>query len=461
MELNDFAQVPLPRTAVTESNPPLSLDYWRFATEQILAFDRMQAEIIRGHSPGRFVTHNFMGLFLEFDHWPFGEHLDFASWDSYPIGFTERFPFSVEEKVKWAEVSHPDMAAFHHDLYRGVGRGRWWVMEQQPGPVNWAPWNAVPKPGMVRLWTWQALAHGAECVSYFRWRQAPFAQEQFHAGLNLPNNGGLSPGGEEASQVGAELKEIGALPAAARAPIALVFDYESSWMTRIQPQGADFDYLEMAFRWYEAVRKCGHDVDILPPGAPLDGYALVLVPALMHVSDRALGAFKGADGVVLYGPRTGSKTRHQAIPENLPPGALQELVPMRITQVSSLRPGVSEPVWGRIAGRATRWREWIEPGEGTKSIAQYTDDRAAAVRKGNHVYAGFWADGPDLDALIDYALHESKLKRERLPEGVRLRRRGDLTVAVNFGEETWTLPAAARRVMGGRKLAPRGVAIWR
>ena len=51
--------------------------------------------------------------------------------------------------------------------------------------------------GMVRLWTWQALAHGAEVVSYFRWRQAPFAQEQMHTGLHRPDRS-LDQGGIEA-----------------------------------------------------------------------------------------------------------------------------------------------------------------------------------------------------------------------------------------------------------------------
>ena len=54
------------------------------------------------------------------------------------------------------------------------GGGRWWIMEQQPGPVNWAPYNPDPLPGMARLWAWEAFAHGAEAVCYFRWRQAPF-----------------------------------------------------------------------------------------------------------------------------------------------------------------------------------------------------------------------------------------------------------------------------------------------
>jgi beta-galactosidase GanA len=48
-----------------------------------------------------------------------------------------------------------------------AARGHW-VMEQQPGPVNWAVHNPSPAPGMVRLWSLEAFAHGASTVSYFR-----------------------------------------------------------------------------------------------------------------------------------------------------------------------------------------------------------------------------------------------------------------------------------------------------
>ena len=70
--------------------------------------------------------------------------------------------------------------------------------------MTWAPWNPVPAKGMVRLWAYEAFAHGAELVSYFRWRQAPFAQEQMHSGLNLPDNT-LSPGGREVARAAQEI----------------------------------------------------------------------------------------------------------------------------------------------------------------------------------------------------------------------------------------------------------------
>ncbi len=79
------------------------------------------------------------------------------------------------------------------------------MIEQQPGPVNWARHNPAPLPGMVRLWTLEALARGAQLVSYFRWRQAAHAQEQMHAGLLRPD-GVAAAGLAEVQQVAPRLR---------------------------------------------------------------------------------------------------------------------------------------------------------------------------------------------------------------------------------------------------------------
>ncbi len=455
MEVTSFEQISLPHLTVTETNPAARLDFWRFQSSQVAAYDKMQCDIIRAHSPRRWITHNFMGFFNEFDHWKVAENLDLASHDSYPLGFAEQFPFSEEDHVKWAETSHPDIAPFHHDLYRGVGRGRFWVMEQQPGPVNWAPWNPVPKPGMVRLWTWEALAHGAEVVSYFRWRQAPFAQEQNHAGLNKAGLSELSVGGLEATQVG---KELFMLPKTTQAPVAIVYDYEASWITRIQPQGQDFHYHELVFRWYESVRRLGLDVDFVPPGHSLDNYTLVLVPCLPHISEPALKAFERSDAVVLYGPRTGSKTRHFAIPEGLAPGPLRHLLKLRVTQVASLRPGLVEKVQGKISGTASRWREYVETT--AQVLARFTNKDAAVIANGQHHYVACWPDEALLNDVMALVVKKAKLKTVKLPEHIRLRKCGALTFAFNYGSKAWKLPLGAKLVLGASVLKPQEVAAW-
>ncbi|MEM6897908.1 MAG: beta-galactosidase, partial [Pseudomonadota bacterium] len=249
MEYADFAEIELPNLTVTDPNPAHVLAFRRFSSDQVAAFNRTQCDAIRRFSDVP-IVHNFMGRITTFDHYAVSRDLDIASWDSYPLGFLmDRNPAPGDFKDRFMRQGDPDFQAFHHDLYRtcgglrsqaGAGRGRWWIMEQQPGPVNWAPWNPAPLPGMVRLWAWEAFAHGAEAVCYFRWRQAPFAQEQQHSGLKRPDNG-AAPGLSEARQVAGE---ISALPdtAPGAAKVALIFDYDSAYAWETQPQGKDFDY---------------------------------------------------------------------------------------------------------------------------------------------------------------------------------------------------------------------------
>ncbi len=459
MQYGSFEEVTLPSFAVAGANPAAWLDFRRFASERVVAFNRRQVEIIRTHSPGRFVTHNCMGLAHDFDHFALARDLDFVSWDSYPLGFIERFPFTEVERNRWALSSHPDLAAFHHDLYRGMGGGRFWVMEQQPGPVNWAPWNPAPLPGMVRLWTWEALAHGAEVVSYFRWRQCPFAQEQMHAGLQLPNRE-LAPGGEEVARIGRELQGF-TLPSSEHAPVAMVFDYEASWITRIEAHGADFSYTELTFRWYEAVRRLGLDVDLVAAGAPLGGYVAVLVPTLPHVSDAALAAFRDYQGPILFGPRSGAKTGRFRIPDTLPPGPLQDLLPLRVVQVASLRPGLVDPVMGDgVSGQAERWRERLKTD--LVALARFADGTPALVQSGSRSYLACWPDADLLTTTLELVLvRQAGLAVTRLPAHVRLRRRGDLNFAFNYGPDPWACPAADRLLGNGPELVAQDVACWR
>jgi beta-galactosidase len=400
-----------------------------------------------------------MGFIADFDHFKVGDNLDLASWDSYPIGFVEKFPFTQEERNRWAQTSHPDIAPYHHDLYRSVGKGRFWVMEQQPGPVNWAPWNPVPKPGMVRLWTWEALAHGAEVVSYFRWRQAPFAQEQMHAGLNMSGLNELSPGGLEAQQVGKELEALGNLPESGKAQVALVFDYQSYWTTIIQPQGKDFRYEELCFRWYEALRRLGLDIDFVRPGDSLEGYALVVVPCMTEVDVATEAALANATGQILIGARTGSRDRNFVIPKNLPPGPLGERTGNRVIQVSTLRPGLSDTVSGEVSGAAIRWRETVQTSANV--LARFANGDPALTETDNLLYLACWADEVLLSNVIALAATKAGLKTILLPDTIRIRRRGNLTFAFNYGTQDWNIPDGATVVLGSNVLKPQAVSVWR
>lgn len=469
MEYRAFDEVPLPMGAVTELNPSHRLDFFRFSSDQVASFNREQVRLIRQDSPGRWIAHNYMGAFLDFDHFKVAEDLDVASWDSYPLGFTDSIPqlgLTEDERRTYAQTGHPDLSGFHHDLYRAVGRGRWWIMEQQPGPVNWALWNPSPAPGMVRLWTWEAFAHGAECVSYFRWRQAPFAQEQMHAGLNRPDRV-LDVGGHEAGQVGRELKTPGGQVAyrqpADKAPAALIFDYDGHWSQRIQPQGMSWEPLALSFGWYRALRALGVTIDIVPPGGDLSGYRLIVAPVMPHVSPDALAALKRAEGVVLFGPRTGAKTESFQIPRELPPGPLQELIPIKVTRVESLRPGTSRKiVWGNETYDAPHWAEWVEPGEGVDAVAKFADGKPALLKKGRVHYLAAWPDKTLLAKTMAHLAQAAGLETREMTGHLRIRTKGPLTFAINYGPEPVAsgAPENARFLLGGATVGPHDVSVW-
>jgi beta-galactosidase len=435
MEYGSFDQINPPNQTVTEPNPAHVLDWRRFSSDQVVAFNRVQVDILRANSPGRDITHNYMGFFTQFDHHAVSRDLDVASWDSYPLGFLEQFGmFSADETARYARQGHPDIAAFHHDLYRGM-TGRMWVMEQQPGPVNWARYNPAPLPGMVRLWTLEAMAHAAELVSYFRWRQFPQAQEQMHSGLLLPDRTD-DVGANEVRMVAGEIATIGVLPPAPKS-VALVFSYESDWVITAQPQGANFKYLDLAFAMYSALRRLGLNIDIVAPDADLDGYAMIVVPT-MPILDPVLAAGKVP---ILFGPRTGSKTEHFAIPEMLPPGPLQTRLPIRVIRVESSR---SEP----------RWREHIEAGTPVT-------EKDGIFQKDNIRYLSHWPDAEHLTTLFREMAHEAEIPTISVPADLRIRRAGDLVFAFNYGPESLTIDGGHDYVIGGPMLGPAAVAVWR
>lgn len=500
MQCSSFDQIGLPIDLPAQANPIHALDFRRFASDEVRRFNRLQVDLLRAHSPGRTVLHNFMGFFGEFDHHAMAADLDLAAWDSYPLGFTDTVAFiTPEERLRWAHSGHPDIAAFHHDLYRNLcGSGRFAVMEQQAGPVNWAAWNPAPQPGQVRMWSWEAFAHGAEFVSYFRWRQLPYAQEQMHSGLHGSDDR-LDCGGEEATQVAHEipavLAALGPAPLAGhtanvpqsgpvavaspagRAAVALVLDYTSHWMVEIQRHGADFSYFGEAFAWYSAARSLGLDIDIVGPDADLAGRALLLLPAMLAadagLAARVAAVVDDSGAQLLIGPRSGSLSEDFRTAEGLPPGPLAALAGLRVRSVESLRPGLVKPVRGTLQGQglqghAQRWREQVElaadshTDTATEVLARFDDGLPALLRQGRVRYLAGCFDAGLLRAVIEAAAQDAQLATHTLPDGLRLRRQGRLQFAFHSGPGTVAMPAPAnaRFVLGGPELGPAGVAAW-
>lgn len=473
MEYSAFDELPLPVGAVTESNPAHRLAYWRFATDEVQQFNRVQVDILRAHSPGRDITHNFMGNFVEFDHHAVAADLDIAAWDSYPLGFLARDDADASDRKAYLRTGTPDNAAFHHDLYRGCCNGRWWVIEQQPGPVNWAPYNPAPLPGMVRYWGWEAFAHGAEVMSWFRWRQAPFAQEQMHTGLLLPD-GSDDIAAREVARVNEELALFAGLDTETRAaPIALVFDYASDRAQRThQPGARTHDPLSFAQDVHAACRRLGVDIDVISPDADLSVYKVLLLPTctidegdFVDRLEACAGSSDGDGATLVLFPRTGSKTAEFSIPSTLPPGEFRRLIDVRVVRIETLPP-TEQPEAAGVTTHA--WRECIE--SALEPEARFDDGWGFHYRSGSTHYINAIPDRRGLRTLLEPILRDAGLEPRDLGAGLRIRRLGEVTFAFNVGPGSVTLdgrlpdsagmPDSGPLLIGERTLGVGDVAAW-
>ena len=433
MEYSSFNQIELPNQTVTEPNPSHVLAFRRFTSDQVVLFNRVQCDEIRKHSNAP-IIHNFMGRITSFDHYDVGADLDISSWDSYPLGFLlDRVGASANDKVHFLRQGDPDFQAFHHDLYRSTSTGRWWVMEQQPGPVNWAPWNPAPLPGMPRLWTLEAFAHGAETVCYFRWRQAPFAQEQMHAGL-LQTDSKAAPALDDVTQVANELKKFQNV-GTTKAQVALIFDYDSAYAWEAQPQGEDFDYFNLVFDCYRALRRAGWSVDVVPKTVDPTTYKITFAPGLLTVPTTLKG------GLIVAGPRAGSKTEELTISTESNPGIPG--LKTKITYVESLPPFAPMTLSG--GGAFEKWREAIETQD--RVILQLEGGEPAAIRAGDIIYLAGWPDPSAWRRLLVKLAQEKNLPIMDLPKEIRIRDTETHRFWFNYGPNevtcnNITLPAA-------------------
>jgi len=62
--------------------------------------------------------------------------------------------------------------------------------------------------------------------------------------------------------------------------------------------------------------------------------------------------------------------------------------------------------------------------------------------------------------LMSCVARKAGLATVSLPEGVRLRRRGDLVFAFNYGVEPWPSPFTAAPILGDAVVAPRSYSVW-
>ena len=473
-----WEQIQAPDDAIDKPNPSQELDYFRFCSDAFVAYQQEQIDILRASAPGRFITHNFMGLYRDLNQFDLAAPLDFVSWDNYPTGNPDRwrkllYPFGVDpgrsDPVYAYDVGDPIITSMAHALTRGLKQRPFWIMEQQCGLINWGDVNPGVRTGTPRLWTWHALAEGAEACVYFRWRPSPYAQEQYHSGL-LRHDGAPTIGLAEVRALAAARARMAAVAATPfTAEIGLLFDFDDLWAIQLEPHRRGFDYLRHLFVYYQALMRLGLPVDLVPLRADLSRYKLLIAPSL-HIADDERAArlrdYAAQGGGLLLGVRSGFKTGSNLVPQEPLPGALRELVGAQVTHWQSLPDGVEmrlESAVPSLNTPATIWVEYLQP-ETARVLAHTASGHAVwtenGVGNGRCHFLGWYPTPDQARALLLHLIETSAVPFDLpplpdLPHGLLAYRRGPYTLLLNFTDQTLTASPAGAPV----SVPPRDVLV--
>jgi beta-galactosidase len=466
---DNWSEIPIP---VGEHNPGLMLDWKHFITYAWTSYQQDQIDAIRSNCDLRqFITGNFMGYgFDAFDHFTITRPLSFVAWDDY-VG-----------------TGHldPDANGLSHDAMRGLKRENIWIIETQPGFVNWSNLNNSLDKNEVRAMAWHDIGHGADEVSYWQWRSALNGQEEIHGTL-------VGPDGQPMpllSEVAQTAKEFADLQGAFRdtrviSQVALLQDYDSRWAIDWQKHIEKYDQFAILKSYYHALRKISQSIDIVSPDIELDSYKLVVAPDLNLIpKERAehLAAYVKNGGHLVLGPRSGLKDEFNSLLSLRQPGYLADNLAGHVEQFYALEK--SEPVTGKLGeGEVSVWAELLKTtSPETEVLLRYgrsngwLDGQPCMITRrygrGHITYIGAVLDDKLATAAAEWMTKSSDVTPAfgPVPDGIEVTRRvgpeDSVFVLINFRSEKQnvTLPRTMQSLFDKRgvtqlELPQYGVAV--
>lgn len=344
------------------ANPTQQLDYRRFASDTLLEELLLEKEVLRRLSPDVPVTTNFMVMtrFNQLDYWRWAEEVDVVSTDYYP---------------EFADPLTHVEAALSADLTRGLaGGGSWLLMETSPSAVNWQPRNPAKKPGALQRDALQQIARGADGFNVFQVRASLAGAEKFHSGL-IPHAGTDTRLWREVLDLGALLERLGEVAGSrVESEVAMIWGYDAWWACELDSHPSiDVTYPDRARALHRALWDRGVTVDLVRPGASLDGYKVVLVPTLYLADDAAADAvrdFVSAGGTAVVTYFSGIVDEHDHVRPGGYPGAFREMLGVRSIEFAPLLEG--ETVALDDGGSADVWTEDLQLA-GAQAVRTYVD----------------------------------------------------------------------------------------
>ncbi|MCL2244108.1 MAG: beta-galactosidase [Treponema sp.] len=348
-----------------------SIDYRRFNSDSLLDCYLIEADILKEITPNIPVTTNLMGTFWDLDYFKWGRRMDFISWDSYPY---PNCPYT--------------RTAMNHALMRGCGGGKpFSLMEQTPSVQNWQPYNAIKRPGIMRLWSYQALAHGSDTVMFFQMRRSRGCCEKFHGAVIDHCGHENTRVFREVTALGEELIKLGNtfLDSRIDSKIAFLYDWDNWWATALSSgPTTGINYPEEIFRFYDSAAGQNFSADIIDVDAPLDNYKILYAPVLYMIkpgfADK-LDKFVRNGGVLVTTFFSGMTDENDLVTMTGYPGELRRLCGLWVEETDALLPdrtngfAVQDGPWDKIAGtwKAEMLCDIIHC-EGALAVALYESD---------------------------------------------------------------------------------------
>lgn len=257
----------------------LNLDWRRFVSERTIDFCQHEINTVRPYNPALPITTN-MHMIDGIDYRELAKILDVVSWDAYP---------------EWHYTEDGDDArlaawtAMHYDLMRSFKKKPFLLMESTPSLTNWQSVSKLKRPGMHKLSSLQAVAHGSDSVQYFQWRKSRGSSEKFHGAV-------VDHSGHSETRVFKDVTEVGKTLAGmtevvgTSTPVktAIIFDWDNRWAIK-DAQGirnSGLRYEETVLQHYRALWELGIPVDMIGSGDDLSAYKLVIAPMLYLISEE-------------------------------------------------------------------------------------------------------------------------------------------------------------------------------
>ncbi|MFC8125712.1 beta-galactosidase [Streptomyces sp. NPDC057302] len=453
---SDWEQILPPRLAASHPNPTQQLDFKRFSSDALKEYLRAERDVLRELTPDVPVTTNFMVMSgikgMNYADW--ASEVDFVSNDHY---------------VRPGPQGRDELS-FSANLTSGIaGHRPWFLMEHSTSAVNWQPVNLAKNRGELARDSLLHVAHGADAVCFFQWRQSAAGAEKYHSAM-VPHAGADSELFRSVTSLGRTLEALAPLAGSEREParVAILFDWDSWWTSEHDSHPTSrLDYHREALDWYSALFRLGIRADVVPAhDTDPSSYDVVIAPVLHVVPQqlaKELTRYVEGGGHLVTTYFSGIVDENDHIWLGGYPGALRELLGIRIEEFGPLLDGDLVGLDNGTA--ASMWTDRIDvTGPDVEVLARYRTgahaSRPAVTRRtagrGTATYVSTRLGSEGLAGLLPELLTRAGVASE-LPEHARglvelvVRHDGEnrYLFLVNRGDEPVPLPGLSGDVLLG------------